>query len=146
MTTTMTTAATNATDGIANTTADGGATARPGKRSEAFTTAVSEKKLKTGSGSRDGAVRAFGLVAMIVGTVGAFVAYQLSLGYEDSRDTGSAQILAVAFLALCVLGVGLYLAGALSQLLRLWLLRQVVESQDRHDELVAALRERNAQP
>jgi hypothetical protein len=115
--------------------------ARPGKRSETFTTAVAEKKLKTGSGSRDGAVRAGGLVAMIVGVVGAFVAYQLSLGYEDTRDSVSAQILATAFLALAVLGVGLYVAGALSQLMRLWLLRQVVESQERHDELVAALRE-----
>ncbi|WP_244930870.1 hypothetical protein [Nocardioides sp. W7] len=115
--------------------------ARPGKRSEAFTAAVTEKKLKTGSASRDSTVRVVGLVAMIVGVVGAFVAYQLSLGYEDSRDTGSAQILAVAFLALSVLGVGFYLAGSLSALMRLWLLRQVVESQERHDELVAALRE-----
>ncbi|HTW14775.1 MAG TPA: hypothetical protein VMF51_06575 [Nocardioides sp.] len=115
--------------------------ARPGQRSEAFTSAVAEKKLKTGSASRDGLVRGVGLAAMIVGVVGAFVAYQLSLGYEDSRDTGSAQILAVAFLALSVLGVGFYLAGSLSALMRLWLLRQVVESQERHDELVAALRE-----
>lgn len=115
--------------------------ARPGQRSEAFTAAVAEKKLKTGSASRDGLVRGVGLAAMIVGVVGAFVAYQLSLGYEDSRDTGSAQILAVAFLALAVLGVGFYLAGSLSHLMRLWLLRQVVESQERHDELVAALRE-----
>ncbi len=78
--------------------------ARPGQRSEAFTAAVAEKKLKTGSSSRDGLVRGVGLAAMIVGVVGAFVAYQPSLGYEDSRDTGSAQILAVAFLALSVLG------------------------------------------
>lgn len=133
----MTTTPTDASDTAEETTV----TARPGKRSEAFTSAVSEKKLKTGSGSRDGAVRAGGLVAMVVGVVGAFVAYQLSLGYDDSRNIASAQILAVAFLAVCVLGVGLYVAGALSQLMRLWLLRQVVESQERHDELVAALRE-----
>lgn len=114
-------------------------TTRPGSRSEAFTTAVSDKKLKTGS--RDGTVRVVGLVAMIVGVVGAFVAYQLSLGYDDSRNIASAQILALAFVAVCVLGVGLYVAGSLSQLMRLWLLRQVVESQERHDELVAAIRE-----
>jgi uncharacterized membrane protein YcjF (UPF0283 family) len=119
-------------------------TSRPGKRSETFAAAVSEKKLKTGSASRDGAVRVAGLVAMVVGVVGAFVAYQLSTGYDDSRDIGSAQILAVAFLAVGVLGVGLYVAGALSQLMRLWLLRQVVESQERHDELIAALRSRQS--
>lgn len=139
MTTTMTTAANTATNDAAT-----GTHARPGKRSETFATAVSEKKLKTGSGSRDGAVRTVGLVAMIIGVVGAFVAYQLSLGYDDTRNIASAQILAVAFLAVCVLGVGLYVAGALSQLMRLWLLRQVVESQERHDELIAALREGKA--
>lgn len=117
-------------------------TTRPGSRSEAFTAAVSEKKLKTSS--RDGAVRAGGLVAMVVGVVGAFVAYQLSTGYDDSRDIASAQVLALAFVAVGVLGVGLYVAGALSQLMRLWLLRQVVESQERHEELLAALREGRA--
>jgi len=140
MTITMTTnAADHRTD--PDPTQESTVSARPGQRSEAFTAAVAEKKLKTGSSSRDGLVRGVGLTAMIVGVVGAFVAYQLSLGYEDSRDTGSAQILAVAFLALSVLGVGFYLAGSLSSLMRLWLLRQVVESQERHDELVAALRE-----
>ena len=135
MTDHMTTAATNEAS-------TGASHARPGKRSETFATAVAEKKLKTGSGSRDGAVKAGGLVAMILGVVGAFVAYQLSGGYDDSRDIASAQILAIAFLSVGVLGVGLYVAGALSQLMRLWLLRQVVESQERHDELIAALLEK----
>lgn len=115
-------------------------TTRPGSRSEAFTTAVSDKKLKTSS--RDGTVRVLGLVAMIAGVAGAFVAYQLSTGLDDSRDIASAQILALAFVSVGVLGVGLYVAGSLSQLMRLWLLRQVVESQERHDELLAALRDR----
>lgn len=117
-------------------------TARPGKRSEAFATAVSEKKLKTGSGSRDAALRTGGLVAMVVGVVGAFIAYRMSTGFDDARDIASAQILGIAFVAVCVLGAGLYVAGAIAQVLRLWLLRQVVESQERHDELIAALREK----
>ncbi|WP_220451166.1 hypothetical protein [Nocardioides dongkuii] len=125
----------------ANTAEETTVTSRPGSRSETFTDAVSEKKLKSGRASRDSTVRGIGLAAMIIGVVGAFLAYQLSLGYDDSREIGSAQILAVAFTALTVLGAGLYITGALSQLMRLWLLRQVVESQERHDEMVAALRD-----
>lgn len=113
-------------------------TTRPGSRSEAFTTAVSEKKLKTSS--RDGAVRAGGLAAMVIGVVGVVVVFQISRSASDSRDLQSFQILAMAFLGICVLGAGLYVAGALSQLMRLWLLRQVIESQERHEELLAALR------
>lgn len=113
-------------------------TTRPGSRSEAFTTAVSEKKLKTSS--RDGAVRAGGLAAMVIGVVGVIVVFQISRSASDSRDLQSFQILAMAFLGVCVLGAGLYVAGALSQLMRLWLLRQVIESQERHEELLAALR------
>lgn len=114
-------------------------TARPGKRSESFAAAVSEKKLKTSS--HDGALRTGGLVAMVVGVVGAFVAYRMSTGFDDARDIGSAQILGIAFVAVCVLGAGLFVAGSIAQVLRLWLLRQVLESQERHEELIAALRQ-----
>ena len=114
---------------------------RPGHRSEAFASAVSEKKMKTGSASRDTTLRTGGLVVMIVGVVAAFVVFQISRGASDSRDIMSFQILALAFAALAVLGAALFVAGALSQLMRLWLLRQVVESQERHDALLAALRE-----
>jgi hypothetical protein len=119
-------------------------TARPGSRSAGFASAVEEKKLKTGSSSRDATARGLGLAAMVVGVVAAFVVFQISRGASDSRDIASFQILALACLGVCVLGVGLYVAGALSQLMRLWLLRQVIESQERHEELLAALREKRS--
>ena len=45
-------------------------------------------------------------------------------------------------LAITVVGTGLYVVGALARVLRLWLLRQLVESQDRMDQLTEALKER----
>jgi hypothetical protein len=112
-----------------------------GKRSDAFAQAVSEQKLKTDGASRDGLARVAGLALMVAGVVGGFAAWQNSTALSDSRDIASSQIMAVAFVALTVLGAGLYVAGAIARVLRLWLLRQLVESQDRMDQLVEVLRE-----
>ncbi|MCW2767747.1 MAG: hypothetical protein JWO11_3706 [Nocardioides sp.] len=112
-----------------------------GRRSDAFAQAVSEQKLKTDGASRDGLARVAGLVLMVVGVVGSFAAWQNSTALSDSRDIASSQIMAVAFVGLTVLGAGLYVAGAIARVLRLWLLRQLVESQDRMDQLAEVLRE-----
>lgn len=130
MMTTMTSATTSTTETTTGTTTGG-------PRSDAFARAVVDKKLR--GDSRDGAARVVGLVMMIVGVVGAFLAYQTSLSQDDLRDISSFQVLATAFVGLTVLGAGLYVAAALARVLRLWLLRQLVESQDRMDQLVAAL-------
>ena len=72
--------------------------------------------------------------------IGTFVAYNSSRSLDDSRDIASSQILAIVFLAFTVVGASLYLAGSVAKVLRLWLLRQLVESQDRMDQLTEALR------
>lgn len=123
-----------------STTADA-ASGKRSNRGAAFAEAVSEQKLKTDGASRDLLVRTGGLVAMVAGVAGAFIAWRLSLAESDSRNILSYQLMALTCIALSVLGAGLYVAGALSRVMRLWLLRQVVESQDRHDELIAAIRE-----
>jgi hypothetical protein len=112
-----------------------------GKRSDAFAAAVSEKKLKADGAARDGLARGLGIALMIIGVLGAFAAWNASMGQDDSRDIASSQILAIAFLGITATGGALFVAGALARVLRLWLLRQLVESQDRMDELVEALRE-----
>ncbi len=116
-----------------------GAPRAHGRRSEAFAQAVAGTRRRADGAVGDGAARVVGLVAMVVGVVGAFLAYVNSLGLDDSRDIASTQVLAIAFVAVAVAGAGLYVAGVVARVLRLWLLRQLVESQDRADALLAAL-------
>jgi hypothetical protein len=92
------------------------------------------------SGARDGLYQAAGAVAMVAGVVVAFVAYQLSLGKDDSRDIQSLQILAIAMLALAIVGAAVFLRYSLARFLRFWLLRQLYESQAHVDQVVASLR------
>ncbi|MFI0355379.1 hypothetical protein [Actinomadura sp. 9N407] len=114
------------------------------ERRTQFKDDVAGQKLKTDQGRFDGVQRIVGVLLMVVGVVGAFIAYNNSLAQDDLRNVGSFQALATAFAALTVVGAALYLASALSRVLRLWLLRQLVESQDRTDQITAALENRKA--
>lgn len=109
------------------------------ERRDQFKADVTSMKLKTDESKGDAKTRIVGLVLMVVGLVGAFVAYNTSLAHDDLRDIASAQILATAFVALTVVGGAVYLAGAVARVLRLWLLRQLLESQAQTDQLSAAL-------
>ena len=102
-------------------------------RSAAFAAAVSESKLSAPNATADKLGRTLGIVFMSVGVVGAFVAYNSSRSMSDDRNIMSYQILAIMFLAFTVVGASIYLAGSIAKVLRLWLLRQLVESQDRMD-------------
>ena len=79
---------------------------------------------------------------MVVGIVATVLAWQNSRSLDDPRDIQSNEILAMVGLAITVVGTGLYVVGALARVLRLWLLRQLVESQDRMDQLTEALKDR----
>jgi hypothetical protein len=92
------------------------------------------------SGSRDGLFQTIAVVAMVVGVVGAFVAYQASLGSDDPRDIQSFIILAIMMLGLVIIGAAVFLRYSLAKFLRFWLLRQLYEGQAHVDELVASLR------
>jgi len=111
-------------------------------RSAAFAAAVSESKLNAPNATADKLGRTLGIVFMSLGVVGAFIAYNSSRSLDDQRDIMSYQILAVMFLAFTVVGASIYLAGSIAKVLRLWLLRQLVESQDRTDQLAQALKDR----
>ncbi|MEV8638896.1 hypothetical protein AB0395_45305 [Streptosporangium sp. NPDC051023] len=112
------------------------------ERREQFKTDVSRMKLKTDRPGADGRSRIAGMVLMVVGVAGGFVSYNISLGQDDLRNVGSFQVLATAFVALTVLGAALYLAGAVARVLRLWLLRQLIEGQAQADQITAALENR----
>ncbi len=110
------------------------------ERRDQFKQGVADAKLKTDQSKSDGWARIAGIILMLIGVVGAFLAYNLSLGQNDFRDIASGQILAVACVGLTVVGAALYLTATVSRVLRLWLLRQLVESQAQVDQLADAVR------
>lgn len=112
------------------------------ERRAEFHEAVSTHNLKTSGSSSDKPARIIGILLMVVGVVGVFVMYNASLSQSDSRDIASSQILAIAFLALTLAGGAVYVAAAISRVLRLWLLRQLVEGQAQTDQLTAAMAQR----
>lgn len=112
------------------------------ERRAEFHQQVADHKLKVDGGKSDRPVRVIGILLMVGGVVGAFVAYNASLAQSDTRDITSSLILAVACVGLTVVGAAMYVATAVSKVLRLWLLRQLVEGQNQADQIAAALRER----
>ncbi len=114
----------------------------PDPRRAAFEAAVASHDLRADASRTDKPMRILGVLLMIGGVVGAFVAYNASLSMDDSRDIASNQILATAFVGLTVLGAALYVAAAVARVLRLWLLRQVLESRATTEEIVTALQQR----
>lgn len=110
------------------------------ERRARFARDVAEQKIGAGNASAaDGRFRILGLVVMVLGVAGTFVSYSNSLALDDTRDIASTQILAIAFLAVTLLGAALYVAGALTRVLRLWLMRQLAESQARAEAITEAL-------
>lgn len=110
------------------------------ERRAEFQSGVTAAKLKTDQGKSDGWVRIIGIILMVVGLVGAFLVYNISLTQSDLRDLLSSQILAIALAVLALVGAAMFVASALSRVLRLWLLRQLVESQAHVDQLADAVR------
>ncbi|OLT31681.1 hypothetical protein BJF79_00280 [Actinomadura sp. CNU-125] len=109
------------------------------ERREQFKEDVSRQKLKTDGSRNDGALRIVGALLMLTGVIGVFVTYNVSLQQDDIRNVGSLQTLATGFVAVTVMGAALYLGAVLARVLRLWLLRQLMESQAQADRLTAAL-------
>jgi hypothetical protein len=110
-------------------------TATTNERVERFKTEAAELNLKAGNPGREGMFQTLGLVAMLIGVVGAFVTYSSSLSMT-SVDVQSATILGLGFLALTIAGGLVFLRYSLGKFLRLWLLRQMYEGQAHVDQIV----------
>jgi len=114
-------------------------------RIERLRAEAAELKVGKETASRDGLYQVAGAVAMGVGAAVALTAYWTSLGKSDSRDIDSLMILAIAMLALAVVGAAVFLRYSLARFLRFWLLRQLYEGQAHLDQLVASI-DRNGDP
>lgn len=119
------------------TTASGGS-----PRVEQFKSDVSDMNLKAGNAGREKMLGTVGLLLMIVGVIGAFFAYVSSTNQSIIEDQQESIIMALAFLTVSVLGLGLFVRYAFANFLRMWLLRQLYESQANTDRLIEAIEDR----
>lgn len=71
-----------------------------------------------------------GFVAMVAGVVVAIVAYSTSTSMSDQRDVLSAVVLAVFGLAVVVAGAAVFVRYSLTEFLRFWMLRMLLQQAD----------------
>ncbi len=90
----------------------------------------------TGSGGKG---RIAGMVLMIIGVAAAFVVYIASLTLSDLRDIASYQLLSMGFIALTLVGAAVYVASVVAKVLRLWLVRQLLEGNAQTERIVEAM-------
>lgn len=114
-------------------------------RIDQFKADVASMKVKTPGGRRDTLIQGAGVLLMVVGAVAAYIVYQSSTSQSDPRNIQSQIILSIFMLTLSVIGAALFVFASLTRFLRLWLLRQVYESQEQVERVVTALRS-NATP
>jgi uncharacterized membrane protein YidH (DUF202 family) len=122
-------------------------TSEPTDRVDQFKAEIAEMKLKTGRTRTERTFEIAGAVLMVAGIVVAFGAYAASLnvkaapaGNIDVLNSNSYIALAIAGLAVSVMGGFVFLRYSLARFLRFWLLRQTYEQRVAIDE-AAAVRE-----
>jgi uncharacterized membrane protein YidH (DUF202 family) len=115
-----------------------------GNRIDQFKSDVTELNLKAGNAGREKIVAAFGVLLIIVGIGGAFLAYVSSKNLNDARDVQTQIVFAVAFLTLVVAGAALFIRYSFAAFLRMWLLRNLYEGQANTDRIVEAIADSKA--
>ncbi|MCD2097609.1 MULTISPECIES: hypothetical protein [Rhodococcus] len=114
-------------------------TALVDERREQFKKDVAALGLDAPRSDSGGRARLVGLALMVIGAVAVFVVYIASLTLSDTRDLLSYQLLALGFVAVTLVGVAVYLAAAVTRVLRLWLVRQLLESSTQAERIAQAL-------
>ena len=114
-------------------------TALVDERREQFKKDVAALGLDAPRSGSGGKARIVGLILMVVGAVAVFVVYIASLTLSDTRDLLSYQLLASGFVATTLIGAAVYLAAAVTRVLSLWLVRQLLESSTQTERIAQAL-------
>ncbi|MBS9375004.1 hypothetical protein [Rhodococcus sp. B50] len=114
-------------------------TALVDERREQFKKDVAALGLDAAGSDSGGKARIIGLILMVVGAAAVFVVYVASLTLSDTRDLLSYQLLALGFVALTVIGASVHLAAAVTRVLKLWLVRQLLESNAQAERLAQTL-------
>jgi hypothetical protein len=110
-------------------------------RAAQFKAEIADMKMKTGRTSSESWLQVLGVVLMVAGIVLALSAYRSSVNVTatpgsnvDVLDSNSYIPLAIAGLAISVVGGFLFLRYSLAKFLRFWLLRQIYEQRVAIDE------------
>lgn len=116
-----------------------------GDRIEQFKADVNDMKFKTGNVGREKVMGTIGILLMIAGIIGGIVCYVGAKNAGGTADIAATKIqeqivFAIWFLILTVIGAAMFLRFAISNLIRMWLLRQMYEGQANTDRLIDALK------
>jgi hypothetical protein len=106
------------------------------KRVEEFKAEIAEMRLRDPATGRDRQLLRLGVVLLVVGVVLAVVAYFMSHGTTNPLSQRDAIILALAGVAVSVVGGTLFLRYSLATFLRFWLARLIYEQQAQTDRIV----------
>src|SRR3954466_7350474 len=111
------------------------------ERVERFKAEAAELNLKAGNTGREAQFQALGALLMLVGAIGAFIAYLGATGAAPTGDVMEMVGLGGAFLTMAVVGSALFLRYSLAKFMRFWLLRQLYEGQAHIDQVVEAIKQ-----
>lgn len=98
-------------------------------RRQQFEADIAKVRVKTGASANESRLVALGVALMSAGVIVAVVAFAISGTQADTRDVISSLILAVAGVAVSVVGAAIFLRHSFARFLRFWLLRLMYEQQ-----------------
>ena len=106
------------------------------QRLEEFKAEIAEMRLRDPATARDRQLLRLGVVLLAVGVVLTVVAYFMSHGTTNPLSQRDAIILALAGVAVSIVGGVLFLRYSLATFLRFWLARLIDEQQAQTDRIV----------
>ena len=106
------------------------------KRVEEFKAEIADMRLRDPATARDRQLLRLGAVLLVVGVVLTVIAYFMSHGTTNPLSQRDAIILALAGVAVSIVGGALFLRYSLANFLRFWLARLIYEQQTQTDRVV----------
>jgi hypothetical protein len=104
-----------------------------GTRAQAFKQQIADMKIPAPNPGRDRLLARLGMLLALVGVALAVVGFLMSHSTENLLNQGDAQVIALIGIACSVTGSAVFLRYSLSQFLRLWLMRLIVEQRGQGD-------------
>ena len=113
-------------------------------RIEQFKSDIADLQVKTsGRASSEKAASTLGIVLMVAAIIVAIGSYVQAGQADNALDQNELIILAIACVAMAVVGAALWVRTALVRFWRFWMLRSLYEGQAHLDEIVKAIKERS---